>query len=60
MYEKNAFATALLRIERLLSATVAPHAAARPDDQTAAGILDDVLAVRVSIKNLLREVAARR
>lgn len=60
VYERGAFTTLLRRIERLLSATVQPHAAALPEDQIAATILEDVLAVRVSIKNLLREVEARR
>ena len=58
VYERRVFTTLLRRIERLLSGTVHPHAAALPEDQTVATVLEDVLTVRLGIKCLLLEVEA--
>jgi hypothetical protein len=60
VFEKKAFATQLRRIERLISGTVEPHAGAMPGDPVAERILDNVFAVRTSIRNLLREVEVTR
>ncbi len=59
VYEQKAFAAELTRIERLLSATVAPHAAKMPDDEYAATVRDNLLAVRTAIRNLLKGLGVK-
>ena len=53
-YERAQFRMELTRISRLLSGTIAPHAAARPEDEFARLLLDQLGGVKASLTLLTR------
>ncbi|SEH00834.1 hypothetical protein SAMN05444920_11823 [Nonomuraea solani] len=55
-YERRQFHTELTRITRLITATVGPHAGARPNDKFARIILAQLEGVRATFESLVTDL----
>lgn len=60
VYEQAQFHAELTRITRLITATVAPHAAARPEDEFAQHLLDQLTGIKAALSMMTKARTAAR